>query len=408
MEFKELINKEGLSEEDAKRMDAFADSIDKAIDAKLEDAKKGMSTDEAVDAKIAEAVKKIEMPVAGVSKEDFEAYQKSTDEELLKLKKNKEGKEMKKESFDFRGALKGYLNEKTDELDVKALASKKVAMEVKAAATISTSSITDLGITTDMAFDIPRWWSPLRDVASVTPINGRSVVIAEYAYKEGDAAVTAEGAAKPMMDATLTERTITAQKVALYSKFTEETVYDYSSFVAEVTNEIVNRIENKETEVILTAVNSQLPAYTLSTLEVANPNYLDALKAAYTQVIAAGYTPSAVLLNPVDVAAIDLIKDSTGSPIRNLYDNLTLFGTMRIIPTTTVAVGNFILGDFRYLNIRPYMDLRLEWGWENDDFTKNIVTLVGEERVLAYIKAHNSGAFCKSTFATVITAITPA
>ena len=45
-------------------------------------------------------------------------------------------------------------------------------------------------------------------------------------------------------------------------------------------------------------------------------------------------------------------------------------------------------------------------GWENDDFTKNLVTILGEKRMLAYIKSQYKTAFVADTFANVITAIT--
>ena len=45
-------------------------------------------------------------------------------------------------------------------------------------------------------------------------------------------------------------------------------------------------------------------------------------------------------------------------------------------------------------------------GWENDDFSKNIVTVLAEKRLMAYIKAQYKTAFVKDTFATVIEGIT--
>ena len=64
------------------------------------------------------------------------------------------------------------------------------------------------------------------------------------------------------------------------------------------------------------------------------------------------------------------------------------------------------MGDFRYLFIRDYVVLSMSIGWENDDFTKNLVTILGEKRMLAYIKSQYKTAFVSDTFQNVITAIT--
>ena len=64
------------------------------------------------------------------------------------------------------------------------------------------------------------------------------------------------------------------------------------------------------------------------------------------------------------------------------------------------------MGDFRYLFIRDYVGLTISFGWENDDFTHNRLTVVMEKRLLAYVKAQYKTAFVTDTYANVITAIT--
>ena len=45
-------------------------------------------------------------------------------------------------------------------------------------------------------------------------------------------------------------------------------------------------------------------------------------------------------------------------------------------------------------------------GWENDDFRKNIVTVLAEKRLMCYIKSQYKTAFVKDKFNTVIEGIT--
>ena len=72
----------------------------------------------------------------------------------------------------------------------------------------------------------------------------------------------------------------------------------------------------------------------------------------------------------------------------------------------TGTTGTLIMGDFNYLNIRDTWELTVTFGWENDDFTKNLVTMIGEKRLVPYIKAQYKTAFVKDTIGNVVTAIT--
>ena len=140
------------------------------------------------------------------------------------------------------------------------------------------------------------------------------------------------------------------------------------------------------------------------------PNYYDALVAAYTQITSTSnmaYAPNGVRMNPVDYANMQLTKDVNGQYLRPFKVGDELVSGLRVIADPNQAVGSFIMGDWRYLNIRDYQPLTVSFGWENQDFTKNMVTMIGEKRLLAYIKSNYKTAFVSDTFDDVITAITP-
>lgn len=80
---------------------------------------------------------------------------------------------------------------------------------------------------------------------------------------------------------------------------------------------------------------------------------------------------------------------------------------MRAETTTAVQQGEFIMGDFSYLNIRDVWGLSITIGWENDDFTKNLVTVIAEKRLMCYIKSQYKTAFVKDTYDNIIEDITP-
>ena len=131
--------------------------------------------------------------------------------------------------------------------------------------------------------------------------------------------------------------------------------------------------------------------------------------AAYTQIVSTSnmvYSPNAVRMNPVDYANMQLTKNKNGDYIRPFKVGDELISGLRAVQDPNVAIGSFTMGDFRYLFIRDYVGLTISFGWENDDFTHNRLTVVMEKRLLAYVKAQYKTAFVTDTYANVITAIT--
>ena len=277
------------------------------------------------------------------------------------------------------------------------------------------------GIVIDPSIAVaPRKNYVIRDVANVAPISATSVVYAELTGVEGEAGWVSEGGLKPSMSADLTTKTVNVGKVALTSKITTEVMQDIPQLVQEIRTEIINRIDAKEEDGILNGtgsggqikgVKADMPGFSLDGLEVQSANKYDALVAAYTQITSTSnmaYRPNAVLMNPVDYAQMQLTKDVNGQYLRPFRTGDELISGLRVIQDPNMAAGEFIMGDFGYLNIRDYQTLTVSFGWENQDFTKNLVTVLGEKRLLAYIKSNYKTAFVADDFDTVITAITPA
>lgn len=276
------------------------------------------------------------------------------------------------------------------------------------------------GITIDPNIAVaPRKRYVIRDLANVSSISTTSVTYAEMTNVEGDAGWVSEGNLKPSMSADLKTNTVNVGKVAIISKITTEVMQDIPQLVQEIRSEIINKIDAAEEDGILNGtgssgqikgVSGDFPAFTLDGIEVQAPNYYDALVAAYTQITSTSnmaYAPNGVRMNPVDYANMQLTKDVNGQYLRPFKVGDELVSGLRVIADPNQAVGTFIMGDWRYLNIRDYQALTISFGWENQDFTKNMVTMIGEKRLLAYIKSNYKTAFVSDSFSDVITAITP-
>lgn len=277
----------------------------------------------------------------------------------------------------------------------------------------------------DMAIDNqlsvePRSQTVIRQYANVASISSRSLTYAEFNPGNEEAEWVPEGGLKPMMSGTLAEITINAGKVALGTKVTEETLSDLPQLVAEVRAEIINRIGLKEEEGILSGtgtggqikgIAADIPAFSLTNMKVEKANTYDVIVSMYTQVVSMSnmaYRPNIVLMHPLDYAQMQLTKDVNGQYLRPFRIGDELIQGLRIETSTAIAQGDIWVGDFNYLNIRDVWALTITLGWENDDFTKNMVTILGEKRLMVYIKKQYKTAFVKDKIQTVIEAITPA
>jgi HK97 family phage major capsid protein len=232
--------------------------------------------------------------------------------------------------------------------------------------------------------------------------------------KEGGAAFIEEGAMKPLEDWNYETETSEAKKIAVSCKVSTEMLSDAPFMRAEINRLLREDLMKVVDEKLLTGTGSSgeikgitvgAAGYTSSDLDdkITTPNYADAIRAAILQLRMLNYTPNILFVNPVDKAMIDLTKDTTGR-----YISAELMAIMRgltIIETTRIEKGKFLLMDSSKWTVRPYEALRLEYGWENDDFRKNLVTVIAEMRLHSYHSDVDNGSIVYAEFATVMAAL---
>ena len=403
-------------------------SMGKEVEARMDEYLKGAITKDAMETAIAEALKGID------SKEELMSVKEQISEvkeSLVRMKGafEKKGDKMVVKSLEqqIEEQLGGFIT--TDKKGAKIVDLKSaceqgkghkmtlnIVVDTKAA--ITSAGAPHLGNVVDAAIGSePKAESVIRKFANVANANGRSVTYAEFAAGEGDAEWVPEGGVKPVMSAEVSEVTVVAGKVALGAKLTEETLTDLPQLVAEIRAEIINRIGLAEEDGILNGngeggtvkgVSENMAGFSLTSLKIKEPNTFDAIVAAYTQIISTSnmaYRPNLVLVNPLDYAGMQLAKDANGQYLRPFKAGDELVQGLQVVTTTAVAQGTIIMGDFNYLNIRDTWELTVTFGWENDDFTKNLVTMIGEKRLVPYIKSQYKTAFVKDTIANIISGI---
>lgn len=127
---------------------------------------------------------------------------------------------------------------------------------------------------------------------------------------------------------------------------------------------------------------------------------IDVLRIAMLQGALAELPATGHVLNPIDWAMIEVVKDSAGgyiigNPVGQLAP--TLWG-LPVVATQAMAAGAFLTGAFRLgAQIFDRMDARVEISTEDsDNFRRNLVTILAEERLA--LAVYRPEAFIKGTF----------
>ena len=245
-----------------------------------------------------------------------------------------------------------------------------------------------------------------------------AVIYFEQDSRVGDANVTGEGLAKSSDEWDLTEVRETAKKVTAFTKTSMELVDDIPFMESLINEELMSRVRLKLDDQLLTGSGAGInlkgaftnaTAFSAGTFAtgVTAANRYDVLAIAIAQVMSQDHTATHILLNPLDGAGMDVTKGTDGQyalPSFVSPDGSTIKG-LKVIYNNGITVGEYMVFDATKQEVYTRDGVRIVIGMENDDLTKNLVTVVAEWRGLSVIKSNNYGAFVKGVFATDIAAI---
>lgn len=118
------------------------------------------------------------------------------------------------------------------------------------------------------------------------------------------------------------------------------------------------------------------------------------------QVALSEYHSSGIVLNPIDWAKIELAKDENGRYVIGNPQGVlspTLWG-VPVVATQSMGVGKFLTGAFDIgAQIFDRRQSSVEVGFENDDFTKMLLTIRATERLA--LAVYRPEAFIHGTLA---------
>lgn len=271
-------------------------------------------------------------------------------------------------------------------------------LQIKATLTSATTdaagSVGDAVQTTRLPgiLPLPQRRMTVRDLLSQGRMDGSTL---EYVKETGftnSAAPVAEGAAKPESDLKFDLVTTSAKVIAHWMKASKQILSDVSQLRSVIDQRLLYGLAYAEEQQLLNGSGSgqnllgiipQASAYS-APITISGATSIDMMRLAMLQAALAEYPATGHVMNPIDWAFIETLKDSEGRYIIGNPQGTaspTLW-SLPVVTTQAIAVDKFLTGAFKLgAQVFDRWDARVETGYVNDDFTKNLVTILAEERL---------------------------
>lgn len=350
--------------------------------------------------------------------EQFKNLNEALKAQGLAIKKLSEG-----EKVESVPTIKEALTSNIEKLKNLKDSRESFSFEVKAAGTMTISgNVSGGNIPVEDRIEglnvIPSRRVRLLDIMSQRSTTSNVVSWVYQANKDGAAGQTAEGTAKNQIDYDLVVTSESIKKTTAYIKVSTEMLDDIewieSEIRAELLRELLKAVENTtysgngvgQAHNGLITVASAFAAGALAGT-VDNANEVDVLAAAITQINIAqegSADVNYILMNPLDVYKMKTLKVSATD--RRYVERVSMIGGslnldgVPILETTLVTAGKYLVGDFMKAISVTRSSVRFEVGVENDDFTKNLRTILAEWRGATIVKNNDRSALVYGDFAT--------
>ena len=233
----------------------------------------------------------------------------------------------------------------------------------------------------------------VRETLRVIPVSTNAVESLRELSWTNSAAEQSEGAAKNESDITFQQYDVPIRTVAHWIKMSNQLLADAPATAAYIEvrlrDGLAQRVDSQLINGNGTSPNisgftdsGNFTAYT----PASDDNLVDAINRIKWAMWASGNAPDTVYVNPADWGALERLREGTnsgtylyGAPGTSAHANP--FG-LTIVPTPYLAAGKIIvarLSDSALIYQRA--GAVIEMGYVNDDFTRNLVTVRGEERL---------------------------
>lgn len=243
---------------------------------------------------------------------------------------------------------------------------------------------------------LPKRRLTIRDLLTPGQTDSNAIEYVKQTGFNNNAAMVAEGSAKPQSDMKLDLVSIPVRVVAHTMKASKQVLSDIPGLRSTIDGELLYGLDFREevqlltgdgTGQNLTGIIPQATAYS-APITVSSPTSIDMLRLMALQAALAEYPASGIVMHPSDWAWVELLKDTTGRYIiGNPQGGIapTLWG-LPVVATQAITIDKVLVGAFNAAQLFDRWENRIEVGYENDDFTKNMVTILAEKRLALAVK----------------------
>ena len=250
----------------------------------------------------------------------------------------------------------------------------------------------------------PRRELMVADLFGSETISGNALTFyVESSSVEGGVNTVAEGGTKPMTSfGDPTAKTVALQKIGAHYKETSELVEDAPWLASSINNRGIYLHQKYVEDFLLTTLSSTSGLGTSDDATAAG-----IFKAMMTVQESSGFAADAIVINPADYQKLRLAKDNNGqyygggyfyAPYGNsgIAEQPPLWG-LRTVITSAVSAGTCYVGAFKLgasVVRKGGMSVNIA-NTNEDDFIKNVITILIEERLALAVRY--PGAFVKIT-----------
>jgi Phage capsid family len=215
-----------------------------------------------------------------------------------------------------------------------------------------------------------------------------------YSGVEGAAAVqVAEGARKAQLRPAFTVIQQTGLTVAGFTKISRQAMGD-SVELKNAIDVVLQRAVGVALDAalnvgVLTPLFEGMLALSTPATSLTYTAMVDAVSEAVAQMQLDGFQPTSVVLGPMDWLSISVQRATDGQYLAGPYMGSVpqALRGLAVILSPSIPAGKAMVIDRSHLQLLVVDGFSVELGFENDDFTRNLVTVLGETRVIPQFRA---------------------
>lgn len=239
----------------------------------------------------------------------------------------------------------------------------------------------------------------------------------QYSYwdetaPEGEAAIVAEGAMKPLRQNHFELKTASYKKVAVLLGFTEEFDLDFPAIRDNIIATTQTHVMSKIQDAIIADIIAKATAYSTASLfgTTTSPNEWDVMAAMAAQVEAQteGIMANVALVGTYKKYKMGVLKAVNSGVWLNSPDIIKSIKLQSTQALNDNVDADIVVGDLRNYNVALRGGIIVRVGYNGTDFASNKFSVVVEQLYFNWISANRTKALVKGKFATIISALTAA